>query len=113
MPKQVMNIFQIQILIKSIILILITKPKKEIKMKKNFIYGLSALAVSSVMLMQIPVQAATTTTTTTYPNKVIHKTVVKPTKKVVTTDDKGSTVKNTTETKTTKTNTTQKMPAAK
>lgn len=84
-------------------------------MKKTFIYGLSALAVASAMLMQIPVQAATTTTTTTYPRKVVpaHKTIVQPAKKVVTTKDKGSTVKNITETKTTKTNTTQKMPAAK
>ena len=85
-------------------------------MKKTFIYGLSALTVSAVMLMQIPALAVTTTTTTTYPCKVVpaHKTVVKPSKKVVTTTkDKGSTVKNITETKTTKTNTTQKMPAAK
>ena len=81
-------------------------------MKKTFIYGLSALAFASVILMQVPTRAETTTTTT-YPNKVIHKTVVKPVKKVVTTKDKGSTVKNITETKTTKTNTTQKMPAAK
>lgn len=81
-------------------------------MKKTFIYGLSILTVASVMLIQVPTQAETTTTTT-YPNKVIQKTTTKPVKKVVTTKDKGSTVKNITETKTTKTNTTQKMPATK
>lgn len=81
-------------------------------MKKTFIYGLSVLAVASVILMKVPTQAETTTTTT-YPNKVINKTVVKPVKKVVTKSDKGSTVKNITETKTTKTNTTQKIPNAK
>lgn len=109
-----MNIFYIPILIKNIKIKLITKNQKEIKMKKTFIYGLSALVVASVMLMQVPAQAATTTTTTTYPSKAVppHKTV-QPAKKVVTTKDKGSTVKNITETKTTKTNTTQKMPAAK
>lgn len=113
-----MNIFYIQILVKNVKSTLITKPKKEIKMKKAFIYGLSVLAVAAVMVMQVPVQAATTTTTTTYPNKVVpaHKTTVKPVKKVVTTKetkDKGVTIKNITETKTTKTNTTQKMPATK
>lgn len=84
-------------------------------MKKTFIYGLSTLAVALVMLMQIPTQAATNTTTTTCPSKAApaHKKIVQPVKKVVTKKDKGSTIKNITETKTTKTNTTQKMPAAK
>ena len=83
-------------------------------MKKKFVYALSALAVASFMLTQIPTQAATTTTTTTtYPSKTMPKTTVKPVKKVVTTGEKGSTVKNITETKTTKTNTTQKIPNAK
>lgn len=84
-------------------------------MKKTLIYGLSTLFVASFISAQVPVQSATTTTTTTYPNKTVpaKKTVVQPAKKVVTTKDKGSTVKNITETKTTKTNTTQKMPASK
>jgi len=84
-------------------------------MKKTFVYVLSALFVASFMLAQVPMQAATTTTTITYPRKVVpaHKKIVQPAKKVVTTKDKGSTVKNITETKTTKTNTTQKMPAVK
>lgn len=85
-------------------------------MKKTLIYGLSALAVTSAILMQIPVQAATmTTTTTTYPEKTVptHKTIVSPAQKPATTKDKGVTTKKVTETKTTKTKATQKMPAAK
>ena len=41
-------------------------------MKKTFIYGLSALAVASAMMVQIPAQAETSKTTKTYTQTVPH-----------------------------------------
>ena len=70
-------------------------------MKKTFIYGLSVLAVASVMLVQVPAQAITSKTTNTYTKTVPH------TKKTLT----GKTKKNLIEKKvtvTTKTKRTQK-----
>lgn len=84
-------------------------------MKKKMIYTLSTLLVATVVSMQIPAQAATTTTTTTYPSKpaASKPMTTKTVKKVVPGGEKGTTIKNTTETKTIKTNTTQKIPAGK
>lgn len=114
-----MNIFHIHILITNVKLILITKTK-EIEMKKKIIYALSALLVATVVSTQIPAQAATTTTTTTYPSKPMTSKpmaskpmTTKTVKKVVPAGEKGTTIKNTTETRTIKTNTTQKIPAGK
>lgn len=84
-------------------------------MKKKMIYTLSALLVATAVSTQIPAQAATKTTTTTYPSgpAVSKPMPPKTVKKVAPATSKGTTVKNTTETKTIKTNTTQKIPAGK
>jgi len=41
-------------------------------MKKTFIYGLSVLAIASVISMQVPAQAVTSKTTDTYTKTVPH-----------------------------------------
>lgn len=88
-------------------------------MKKKIIYALSALLVATVVSTQIPAQAATTTTTTYQSKPMTSKPMTskpmttKTVKKVVPAGEKGTTIKNITETKTTKTNTTQKIPAGK
>lgn len=75
-------------------------------MKKNFIYGVSALLVASVMMMQVPTQAATKEV-----KKPPHQRVIKHQKKGMTGGAANVTDKKT-ETKTT-VKTTKPMPTKK